>query len=335
MAWVSPKVFAILSSSEEGKDIIEKLPDLSQEECQAELDAFFGEGGKGASSGEAYGKAKSDDEAEERAYKEQGDKEVSEEDYEEGHDYELDALKERHEKGLDNDEGWEPGDDVTDEDISIALEDNSWSITDDDSVDSYSKLIADKLGIEQEKVLSVMEKEAGRKLDMKEQMAKLAFPDDSEPPADLDKSVYEQNYKQAYEINNYEKVKEIYDRQVQDKGADSPEAQGTKKALVEMEANFDKGENAESQKKDFEDFAKNHKNFNEALDLNRKMRGILSKIDNGEKLSKEEVEEWGKMLIQSKDLEEEITKDYDKKIGASSMMTPAGLIVRMLEEEEK
>lgn len=32
-------------------------------------------------------------------------------DGEEGHDYELDALRERHEKGLDNDEGWAPEDD--------------------------------------------------------------------------------------------------------------------------------------------------------------------------------------------------------------------------------
>lgn len=76
MAWVSPKVYAILSSSEEGKDIVERLPDMTQDECQKELDAFFGEGGKGSSSGEEYGQAKMDDEAEERAYQEMGDEEV-------------------------------------------------------------------------------------------------------------------------------------------------------------------------------------------------------------------------------------------------------------------
>lgn len=69
MAWVSPKVYAILSQSEEGKDIIERLPDLTQEECQEELDAFFGDGGKGASSGNDYLKAKKDDEFEENAYR--------------------------------------------------------------------------------------------------------------------------------------------------------------------------------------------------------------------------------------------------------------------------
>lgn len=83
MAWVSPKVYAILSKSEEGKDIIERLPDLTQDECQEELDAFFGEGGKGASSSDDYGQAKIDDEAEEEErYKAIGDEEVSEKDYE-------------------------------------------------------------------------------------------------------------------------------------------------------------------------------------------------------------------------------------------------------------
>lgn len=187
MAWVSPRVYAILSKSEEGKDIIEQLPDMTQDECSQALDEFFGKGGKGYKSNAEYSQAKMDDETEERIYKEMGDEEVSEKDDE----------------------------------------------------------------------------------------------DDDE----------EEQYNQDNEV--------------------------------------------EKQKNDFEDFAKNHKNFEEALDLNRKMRKVLSKLDNGEKLSKEEVEEWGKMLIKSTDLEEEITKDYDYKIGASSMMTPSGLIIRMLEEEEK
>lgn len=72
MAWVSPRVYTILSKSEEGKDIIERLPDLSQEECEKELDAFFG------SSNEEYNQAKADDEAEEERYKAIGDEEVSE-----------------------------------------------------------------------------------------------------------------------------------------------------------------------------------------------------------------------------------------------------------------
>ena len=55
-----------------------------------------------------------DDEAEEERYKALGNREVSEEDYEEDHDYELDALRERDEKGLNNDFGWSPEDDEED-----------------------------------------------------------------------------------------------------------------------------------------------------------------------------------------------------------------------------
>lgn len=47
MGWVSPKVYAILNNSEEGKDILEGLADKSQEEVDKEVAAFFGKGGKG------------------------------------------------------------------------------------------------------------------------------------------------------------------------------------------------------------------------------------------------------------------------------------------------
>ncbi len=76
MAWVSPRVYAILSKSEEGKDIIEQLPDMTQDECQEELDRFFGKGGKGYKSNAEYSQAKFDDEAEEERYKSIGDEEV-------------------------------------------------------------------------------------------------------------------------------------------------------------------------------------------------------------------------------------------------------------------
>lgn len=45
MAWASKKQYAILNSSEEGKDLIEKLPDLSQDEFQVEFGKFIGENG--------------------------------------------------------------------------------------------------------------------------------------------------------------------------------------------------------------------------------------------------------------------------------------------------
>lgn len=45
MAWASKKQYAILNNSEEGKDLIEKLPDLSQDEFQVEFGKFIGKSG--------------------------------------------------------------------------------------------------------------------------------------------------------------------------------------------------------------------------------------------------------------------------------------------------
>lgn len=86
MAWVSPKVYAILSKSEEGKDILEGIADKSQEEVDKEVDAFFGKGGKGYKSNAEYSQAKMDDKAEEERYKSMDDEEVSEKDYEDNTD---------------------------------------------------------------------------------------------------------------------------------------------------------------------------------------------------------------------------------------------------------
>lgn len=77
MAWVSPKVYAILKNSEEGKDILEGIADKDQAEVDKEVDAFFGKGGKGYKSNAEYSQAKFDDEAEEERYKS-----MSGEDYE-------------------------------------------------------------------------------------------------------------------------------------------------------------------------------------------------------------------------------------------------------------
>lgn len=114
MAWVSPRVYAILSKSEEGKDILEGIADKDQDQVNKEVDAFFGKGGKGFKDAEAYGQAKIDDEAEENAYKQMGDEEVAEhEDAEKEEDwkttemasgtlYELGdkrIIKEENEKG--------------------------------------------------------------------------------------------------------------------------------------------------------------------------------------------------------------------------------------------
>lgn len=79
MAWVSPKVYAILNNSEEGKDIIERLPELSQDECDDLVDEFFGNSGKGSSSNADYMKAKEDEEFERNVYEHLDD---NDEDYE-------------------------------------------------------------------------------------------------------------------------------------------------------------------------------------------------------------------------------------------------------------
>lgn len=81
MAWVSPKVYAILSQSEEGKDIIERLPDLTQDECSAELDRFFNSA-SGDSSKDAFFEARKIEQEDEDLYHRIGDEEVSERDYE-------------------------------------------------------------------------------------------------------------------------------------------------------------------------------------------------------------------------------------------------------------
>ena len=65
MAWASKKLYAILMSSEEGKDILEGIGEKSQDEFDKEVEAFFGEGGKGASQSADYKKVKDNDNARE------------------------------------------------------------------------------------------------------------------------------------------------------------------------------------------------------------------------------------------------------------------------------
>lgn len=88
MGWVSPKVYAILSRSEEGKDILEGIADKDQATVDKEVDAFFGSGGKGSAQAEEYAKAKGKkpkqeeiDEDYERSYGEVPDKEEEPEEY--------------------------------------------------------------------------------------------------------------------------------------------------------------------------------------------------------------------------------------------------------------
>lgn len=123
MAWVSPKVYAILSKSEEGKDIIERLPDMSDEERDEAVDEFFSNTGKGASFGNDYKKAKEDDEFEESVYRnadtdyskdldEDKDKKAYEEQYGDWDDldYERAWGPSRDDDEYDNPDDWSDGD---------------------------------------------------------------------------------------------------------------------------------------------------------------------------------------------------------------------------------
>lgn len=165
MAWVSPKVCAILSQSEEGKDIIERLPDLTQEECQEELDAFFGDGGKGVSKNQEYRQARFDDETEEKRYNDITNEKISE-------------------KDLDDDEDFK---EVTDEDISEALADYEWQITDSTTVDDYARETAEKLGIDKQRVLDVIMNEAPDKITPDMKMFKVVGLDDGNEEEDEEK----------------------------------------------------------------------------------------------------------------------------------------------------
>ena len=51
---------------------------------------------------------------------------------------------------------------------------------------------------------------------------------------DLDKSTFKINFALAIANENYDKVKNIYENQILDKGSNSPEALGTKLALNQM-----------------------------------------------------------------------------------------------------
>lgn len=64
--------------------------------------------------------------------------------------------------------------------ISEALDDASWSVTQNTLVGKYAEDIAEKLDIDKEDVLRVMSKEAGRELKEDENLAKILFPEDFE-----------------------------------------------------------------------------------------------------------------------------------------------------------
>jgi hypothetical protein len=254
MAWVSPKVYAILSKSEEGKDILEGIADKDQKTVDKEVDAFFGKGGKGYKSNAEYSQAKMDDEAEERAYQEMGDEDV---------------------EGIANSEEDDAGSPYKEVDFNFVndaiddyiydLEEAGQRYSEIEVLDDIKDKIRGDISPEDEQEIKRIIKERNPNRTKKEEPknavmgkkeeewkttkmasgvlyekdgARYMYNDDDIPQ--LDKSVFKRNFEQAIEIGNYEKLKTIYDKQVKDKGVDSPEAKGTKLAMDEMSKNFGK-----------------------------------------------------------------------------------------------
>ena len=129
MGWVSPKVYAILNSSEEGKDIIERLPDLSQDECDKMVDDFFGNG-KGSSSKDKYAKAKEDDDFERNVWEHLDDKDDEEEDEISDEDkMKKEVIEDGKENWVRNEKDQEVWDNLTDDEkylLSISGDMGVW-----------------------------------------------------------------------------------------------------------------------------------------------------------------------------------------------------------------
>lgn len=172
MGWVSPKVYAILSQSEEGKDILEGIADKDQATVDKEVDAFFGNGGKGASRGVEYKKAKNTevDEDYERSYGEVPDKDEEPEQYKKY----MDSYNKWQDKETTNENSK-----VSDDDISEFLFDNQYQITDSTTVGQYAQETANKLGCSKEQVLKVIRKE-NPNISENEKMSKIAGLEDED-----------------------------------------------------------------------------------------------------------------------------------------------------------
>ena len=186
MGWVSPKVYAILSSSEEGKDILEGIADKDQATVDKEVDAFFNNGGKGASRSAEYKKAKNTevDEDYKRSYGDVPDKDEEPEQYKKY----MDSYNKWQDKETTNENSK-----VSDDDISEFLFDNQYQITDSTTVGQFAQETANKLGCSKDQVLKVIRKE-NPNISENEKMSKIAGLEDEN---DFIESIDDIDYEKA------------------------------------------------------------------------------------------------------------------------------------------
>lgn len=73
---------------------------------------------------------------------------------------------------------------VSDDDIRTELADQSWTISDDDTVDSFAQSIAEGLGIEKQRVIDIIKSEDPSKITEKTKMVDLLYPNEDEDQVD-------------------------------------------------------------------------------------------------------------------------------------------------------
>lgn len=330
MAWVSPKVYAILSSSEEGKDIIEKLPDMSQEECQKELDNFFGEGGKGASQGKEYGQAKFDDEAEEERYKAISDEEVSEKDYE---DNKAGSLLDEVEDADDDEEKAKLEDkirtafadgEITEKEEKMLL-DKLYG--EDESQEEKAKKTLRKWGYDPEEewtdeqiddVVSQLEKEQDISNTYKGQNGKLYNRDSGA-------EVRENQNKEIINAFNSLKRKGLSKENDEKPDDDPQEAREWVEEIDQGENHIDDEEEYERNKKQFKDFIVNHENYKPMVSAIKTQQGLMDKLNKQGFLNSADNKKWYDTTKKIADLTHKIEKDYEDKIGMNHFMSASAI----------
>ena len=131
--------------------------------------------------------------------------------------------------------------------ISEALGDAEWTVTDKTTVEDYVNTVAKQLNADPDKVLAAIKKDApNATLDMKMADVIDAF-NNEEQEEDIDASVSKyqadlekQFYEKTIKANNYEVAKKQYESLLNVFGENDGSVKGIKKAMEEMEKNFDK-----------------------------------------------------------------------------------------------
>lgn len=313
MAWVSPKVYAILSKSEEGKDILEGIADKDQAEVDKEVDAFFGKGGKGYKSNAEYSQAKIDDEAEEERYKAIGDEEISEKDYDgeeykvgdkvkvQGKEYTITKIEEDGHFEAKGENGTFGSGNLKDKTgfggnpISIEKIKEDYSLEEAKNADTDEKKLDDKYN----EGLSII-KEKGFKDDGLSSSHRLLL-----------------SYAKG-EISEEELVNGFREKQKPKNAVIGKE--------VETPEDADKEEKEyERNKKQFKDFIVNHENYKPMVSAIKTQQGLMDKLNKQGFLNSIDNKKWYDTTKKIADLTHKIEKDYEDKIGMNHFMSASAI----------